>query len=430
MISFDNMYLQIIILLNFYYSSICLKSSDLNLYYTENAQNNLDRDCLYYFVPENGLNNQFIQYCIRFHLEEQESNNINRYHESFTFIELRQHNITSHQLLTWSAPVDIVENYQMYLDHSLSNDTLLFYNCTYPWFGSLCEYRFDYPLSSFEQQVEKSVITKSNCDIDLNTLPCYIYLQCDRTGDAGQTPGACLDWREICDGKTDCIDGGQDEEYCWLLEMNECDTETEFRCHNGLCIPLAFLQDDLKNPDCLDRTDEPYIGDYDFKLAKHDFQLNCDSDYSFRCEEHMCRPIRRAMHAVSCGDGTCVNPFSRLCSNLRTTVLKNAFITAANISNSCRIGFQCLTGITIPDASFIDDCNPSAHVRYYANLINQHCPPLIKLGPLLFGHVRFIYTNDQYQVSTTVTYNFCCYDLFSYQSTHEFTLVLFSFHRN
>ena len=53
---------------------------------------------------------------------------------------------------------------------------------------------------------------------DLNILPCYENLQCDRAGNHGRTPGACLDWREICDGKVDCVNGGSDEEFCLQLE--------------------------------------------------------------------------------------------------------------------------------------------------------------------------------------------------------------------
>jgi hypothetical protein len=89
------------------------------------------------------------------------------------------------------------------------------------------------------------------------TRSCYRNLQCDRTGNLGQTPNACLDWREICDGKVDCVNDGYDEEHCWQLEINECDNQTEFRCHIRLCIPPIFLNDDRNNPDCLDQSDEP-----------------------------------------------------------------------------------------------------------------------------------------------------------------------------
>jgi hypothetical protein len=44
----------------------------------------------------------------------------------------------------------------------------------------------------------------------------------------------CLDWREICDGKIDCIgdNSGIDEKYSEEMEMTECN-ENEYRCYNG-----------------------------------------------------------------------------------------------------------------------------------------------------------------------------------------------------
>ena len=41
----------------------------------------------------------------------------------------------------------------------------------------------------------------------------------------------CLDWRDICDGQQDCLDG-YDEENCDKLEFNECE-DGEYRCTNG-----------------------------------------------------------------------------------------------------------------------------------------------------------------------------------------------------
>ncbi|CAF4157154.1 unnamed protein product, partial [Adineta steineri] len=56
----------------------------------------------------------------------------------------------------------------------------------------------------------------------------------------------CLDWREICDGKVNCLDGGDDEKYCVELEMNKCE-ENEYQCRNECKIqtvkdcPPAFI---------------------------------------------------------------------------------------------------------------------------------------------------------------------------------------------
>jgi len=72
-------------------------------------------------------------------------------------------------------------------------------------------------------------------------------LECDRGGS-----GLCLDWREVCDGRIDCLNGGVDEALCFDLEVNGCD-ENEYRCHSGLRIPKESLDDD--KPQCLDQTD-------------------------------------------------------------------------------------------------------------------------------------------------------------------------------
>ena len=84
----------------------------------------------------------------------------------------------------------------------------------------------------------------------MSPLPCYVLLQCDRGGEP-----LCLDWREICDGTVDCLDGGHDEEFCFAMERNECD-ENEYRCHNGLCIPRDLWENGLGAADCLDRSDD------------------------------------------------------------------------------------------------------------------------------------------------------------------------------
>ncbi|CAF1216270.1 unnamed protein product [Adineta steineri] len=104
---------------------------------------------------------------------------------------------------------------------------------------------------------------------------------------------ACLDWREICDGKIDCLNGGQDEQNCFELEVNECE-ENEFRCYNGAqCIPLGMIDDNKLNPDCLDGTDE--------RLVPAFLWEQCVTDPAFRCEERKCTTQLQN----SCGDGAC-----------------------------------------------------------------------------------------------------------------------------
>ncbi|CAF3392333.1 unnamed protein product [Rotaria socialis] len=58
-----------------------------------------------------------------------------------------------------------------------------------------------------------------------------------------------------CDGKIDCIDGGQGEIDCGKLYVNEYEVN-EFRCGNGLCIPKEFFNDGSFSPDCIDYSDK------------------------------------------------------------------------------------------------------------------------------------------------------------------------------
>ncbi|CAF4461015.1 unnamed protein product, partial [Adineta steineri] len=96
---------------------------------------------------------------------------------------------------------------------------------------------------------EKKNSFKTALTDDIFGGTCYILLECDRGGSS-----MCLDWREICDGRIDCLNGGVDEIQCFNLEINECN-ENEYRCHNGLCIPKKFLEMDFEEAQCLDRSD-------------------------------------------------------------------------------------------------------------------------------------------------------------------------------
>ncbi|CAF4625660.1 unnamed protein product, partial [Rotaria sp. Silwood2] len=164
-------------------------------------------------------------------------------------------NVRHGQLYLWSAPIDVVERYQFYLNKlSTSNDifleTQVFYNCTLPRFGSMCQYEITYyhqNLLSLDEIIHDYYRTY---EYNPNNFTCYTQLQCNR----GPFP-ACLDWSEICDGQVDCLDDEFDEEHCWQLEINECN-DNEYRCTNGQCIPQSFFRDDINTHDCLDGSDE------------------------------------------------------------------------------------------------------------------------------------------------------------------------------
>ena len=385
------------------YISDCVKLSGFNLDRTENLLNGLDHDCLYYNVLDKEHKVfQIIQYCIRFQFNDSMIDNKN-YHSWHTFNDLYQANITSHQLYDWSAPVDVIENYENYLENKNSfSGKLIFYNCTSPWFGSRCEYRFDQPEPTFSQQLETSFEMKTSFFLEAQKISCYIHLQCDRAGDRGQTPGACLDWREVCDGKVDCLDGGHDEEQCWQLEINECDNQTEFRCHIGLCIPLDFLNDDPHNADCLDQSDEGFTGVLDYHLALSGDKMKDLVKPNFRWEEHMCHLINQQqnMLRIECGYLQCsaLGASGASCPNRKFIVLEDAYYVGANISKECYNPLRCLINMRIGIANALHKCN-SSFLSKSPELVKQYCPALIKFPPILFGHVRFVYRNDHSWVS-------------------------------
>ena len=402
------------ILLSIFY---CLRmvlycnSYQFNFYHTEHQLHKLSRNCLYYFLVEHVTVPQFIPYCMGTSPDEIQSTKSPHYDRSFTFEQLHKLNISSHQLYIWSAPIDLIESYQIFLDKHLLVDDLIFYNCTYPWFGTYCEYSFDRTRShlSFADQIQLSFLEKGMfVNYISENLPCYTHLDCDRTGDHGRVSGACLDWREVCDGKINCLNGQNDEEHCWQLEINECDPETEFRCHNGLCIPLSFLNDDIHNPDCLDRSDE-YIYELSREVNAMDasrlIPSNCHMNPAFKCEEHSRRSPQRGqiyIHGtLECGDGLSTDKSTDGCRNGRDRLLLKATIAGANASDQCRLAFDCVIGYYLIynsyDSEYYGDCQFDNDK--YVTILQQDCPPLIELGPIMNGVVRFVYHNNVSKVS-------------------------------
>ncbi|CAF1660005.1 unnamed protein product [Didymodactylos carnosus] len=133
--------------------SINVTSIQINLDLTDVVDNNesnsaIQHDCLHIPAWKNEHNiRELISYCMN---EWSSKWNItkNSVDEVFTFADLSYLNITSQQLYLWSASMDIIEKYQVYLDERLiSNRSLMsaerYYNCTLPKFGPMCQYSFD-----------------------------------------------------------------------------------------------------------------------------------------------------------------------------------------------------------------------------------------------------------------------------------------------
>ncbi|CAF3631381.1 unnamed protein product [Adineta steineri] len=200
--------------------------------------------------------------------------------ETISFEELKERNVTSEQLLKWFAPINIAEKYEMN-----GNSSDIFHNCSLPWFGSMCQYKLDYDLSlSFGDIVQATLANELN----YTNGTCYRFLTgCNR----GAWP-MCFDWREICDGKIDCING-EDEQWCGQLEMTKC-TDNEYRCHyGGQCIPLTFAKDSSRSIDCLDGSDEA-----EFRSFSTLMNPDCSHISTFRCQER----IGRYPWSFPCGD--------------------------------------------------------------------------------------------------------------------------------
>lgn len=132
----------------FHFASV---SSQINLDLTDQVSNViLQYNCLHVAgqIEKETDPYQIISYCMN-EWSLQWNIQVNNLHQRFTFDELYKLNIVSEQLYIWSAPIDVIERYQLYLDQiSTSNEylsigTQLFFNCTLPRFGTLCQYTLD-----------------------------------------------------------------------------------------------------------------------------------------------------------------------------------------------------------------------------------------------------------------------------------------------
>ncbi|CAF4191308.1 unnamed protein product, partial [Adineta steineri] len=273
-------------------------------------------DCIHYFSSDSEFSG-IVKYCIRPNNNKNLTTVIHLFNisdEYFTFNELYHLNVTSDDILLWSSSIDVAEKYQYYLDRpsqsNLSNET--FFNCTRPWFGSRCQYALE---------INEDVLVQNSFEMtstdNLFQQTCYILLECDRGG-----PSICLDWREICNGRIDCLNDGIDEIGCFNLEINECN-ENEYRCHNGLCIPKIFLEMKSVEAQCFDRSDIVVEND-------HSLSFYCRS-HLFKCQEYVCRPDEGQF---TCGNGQCVEDFSR-CQNNRHLALTQSISIQGNLSYSC-----------------------------------------------------------------------------------------------
>ncbi|CAF0733814.1 unnamed protein product [Adineta steineri] len=368
--------------------------------------NSLQYDCLnyhiYYEKPSAqellDVIDEVIPYCFRPENRHERllENSIDLSSQKLSFEQLRLQSITSLQLLSWSVSIDIAQRYEFYLsmlDTSLNEE---FYNCTEPWFGSRCQYSFGFHEQiSFTQIVEAMFHGRLSYFESLDTIiqvPCYVLLKCHRNGEPW-----CLDWREVCNGIIDCFDEGSDEEYCFDMEINECE-ENEYRCHNGLCISGELWEDGVGDADCLDRSDQV------LDLMYKDF---CFQDPTFHCEEHSCRPDGGAF---ACGDGQCVETFS-MCENGRHLLLIDSVKSKGSLKDECWITMVCLTEL---DTEVDGNSCEIWLMNISIDAIHEECNSFFQFPtvPIHAPHIRLFYEKFHLNRSIKEFFfpDYICYD--------------------
>ncbi|CAF1022186.1 unnamed protein product [Rotaria sp. Silwood1] len=369
---------------------LVIASPQINLHLTDEISNNTNdvvfqHDCLHVLASTEKQKNihQIVSYCLTEWLSELniEENNLD---QKFTFNQLYKQNITSQQLYLWSAPMNVVERYQFYLnDLSNSNKssfmaTQLFYNCTLPRFGPLCQYSLDNYVSDNSSLYEFIYKFYQNEYNPINLI-CYTHLECNR----GSTL-ICLDWAEICDGTIDCHDG-IDEEFCWQLQVNDCE-ENEYQCVNGQCISKIFFNDDHNSFECLDRTDEIW----------RDMRMN--SPFSFKYN----REPTFTMEDITCPKhhNPSIVKLTSSCVFKRTKLLEKFLLDDKpnGLSDHCWLAVKCQSGI-------YDRLNSRCHIhcstRTCKEIINQTCLDILQVPAVMINSTArslspsYICYNDQ-----------------------------------
>ena len=317
------------------------------------------------------LDREMILYC----LSESSSNfniTIETHFPKYHFTDLTKANITSQDLYLWSAPMDLIERYQAYLDalsisNPVSSERDVFYNCTWPRFGPRCQYQFDDRRLDYSS-LDDLIHGMFNSRHEYSTIfPCYEHLPCDR----GPSP-SCLDWSEICDGKVDCFNGGIDEKDCWQMEIHECE-ENEYRCMNGQCISEFFFRDQQQVFDCVDKSDGVAIHMSD--------------------DPHLCS---RKPASLACDDVLCNYKYQAgLCQDDRRLYFWESMYSVKDeeIREECWSALKCLLGINRFQYLF---CSSLCANNRCLELIDDACPDMLYFPnvPIFFGDIYLAFRKE------------------------------------
>jgi hypothetical protein len=144
-------------------SLIMCVSGQFHLYESsdETIKSDYDRDCLDFYPTKELVfsdfdnlyqqHHQIIPFCRRDNMND--GTMVIGYNiSSFTFDELTKRNVSSEDLIGWSASIELVEDYQAYLErknHQLASAvSLQFHNCSPTGrFGYFCQYYFQLNVS-------------------------------------------------------------------------------------------------------------------------------------------------------------------------------------------------------------------------------------------------------------------------------------------
>ena len=129
----------------------CIQSFDprIHVHYSNSAyENEVQHNCLYTNIGRS-MDDIYekLLFCLSESISEFSIENTDKL-VNFTFDELKKRNISSDQLYTWSAPIDLIEDYEFYLNQLNKFDSMKrFFNCTSPRFGPQCQYQFVFDYS-------------------------------------------------------------------------------------------------------------------------------------------------------------------------------------------------------------------------------------------------------------------------------------------
>jgi len=320
--------------------------------------------------------------------------NIDKTISKFTFDELKQKNISVEQLFDWSAPIDLIENYQIYLNNiSLAFANQTFYNCSLPRFGPQCQYELVFYPLDYHELTLYNLIQKifHSTDRYMPMSTCYVHLQCDYG-----TRSICLDWTDICNGQINCLNDGIDEKDCWQLEVNQCNDD-EYRCTNGICIPNIFYDDMAHSYDCLDKSD------YNFNGLT--WTQGCIDLYSagFGCLDRICS----------------INYFTDSCERDRNKLMYDTqqLVSSNTTSDYCWLAVICFINKPKSTDSI---CQTFCQHNSCLNIIQSNCSDFIFYPnfPVLFGNTYLAYNkiDAPYWNTLSVEFVHMCYQTTDYDS--------------